>query len=84
MMSFGWRPTMSCYAGSGKVRTSTQQAVETAAAAVSTGQASPDQHALIQAAAAGDVTITTCPSPTWFYALLTIAAFTGIMKGKKR
>ena len=62
MMSFGWRPMMSCYVGNDKAgqATSTQQAVEAATAAA------------------------VCPSPTWFYTLLAIAAGLGIMKGGKR
>jgi hypothetical protein len=55
MMSFGWRPQMSCYASQNQVNqglTTTQQ------------QAS-------------------CPTPTWFYLGLALAAFLGISKGGK-
>ena len=85
MMSFGWRPMLSCYASHGKVPTSTQQQIETAQAAVSTGTASPAQTSLAQAASAGNVAIAACPStPGWFYAGLAIAAGLGLMRGKRR
>lgn len=84
MMSFGWRPMLSCYASQGKVTTSTQQAVEQANAAVSTGTATADQQSLVQAASAGNVQIaSTCPSPTWFYTLLAIGAAAGLMRGRR-
>lgn len=68
MMSFGWRPMMSCYASqarldSGQI-TSAQAAAENTAVAVA---ATPCAQ-----------------SPTWFYALLGIAAFAGIAHGKKK
>lgn len=84
-MSFGWRPMLSCYAGPGKTTTSTQQAVDQASVAVSTGTATPAQTSLVQAASQGGVQIVSCPpSPTWFYALLAIGAAAGLMRGGRR
>lgn len=84
MMSFGWRPMLSCYARQGTIPTSTQQQVESAQAAVSTGTATPDQTSLAQAASAGNVAITACPAtPGWFYAGLAIAAGLGLMARKR-
>lgn len=82
-MSFGWRPMLSCYASQNKVTTSTQQAVEQASAAVSNGQATPAQASLVQAASNGNVVIA-CPSPSWFYAGLAIAAAAGLFSRRKR
>lgn len=79
MMSFGWRPMLSCYASQSKAfsgqTSSTQQAVEMAVNASAAGVASPSQTAIAAAA---------CPSPGWFYAGLAIAAFLGITRGKRR
>lgn len=88
MMSFGWRPMLSCYGSQQKQMTgqttSTQQAVDQAVSAVSTGQATPNQAALVQAASTGNIQIaSTCPTPTWFYGLLAIAAGAAIFKGRR-
>ena len=84
MMSFGWRPMLSCYASQSKMPTSTQQQVEQAQSAVSQGTATQDQQSLAQAASAGNIQISACPTaPSWFYAGLAIAAALGLMKGRR-
>jgi hypothetical protein len=79
MMSFGWRPMLSCYASQAKAfsgqTSSTQQAVEAAVNATAAGVATPDQSAIAQAV---------CPSPSWFYAGLAIATFLGLTARGKR
>lgn len=68
MMSFGWRPMMSCYASQDRA---------------DSGQTTSAQMAVQQSAAA--VAAAPCAqSPTWFYALLGVAAFAGIANGSRK
>ncbi len=68
MMSFGWRPMMSCYASQDRL---------------DAGQTTSAQAAAAETQAA--VAATPCAqSPTWFYALLGVAAFAGIANGRKK
>ena len=77
MMSFGWRPMLSCYASNPKTatgqNTASQQAIDQATNAVAAGVATPDQQAIASVS---------CPSPTWFYTLLVIGVAAGLMKGR--
>ncbi len=77
MMSFGWRPMLSCYAADAKAAqgatSSSQQEVEQAANAVAAGVATPMQQAIAQGV---------CPTPTWFYVGMAAAAFFGLSRRK--
>lgn len=69
MMAFGWRPMMGCYA-TPKGQQDQPTTPATAGGQTTTAGATPG----------GAVSVTPCPSPTWFYVALAAAAFAGLTR----
>ncbi len=69
MMSFGWRPMLSCYA--------TQEDQLSGNTTSSQQVADAQQTAAVQASSCA-------ATPTWFFTLLAIAAGAGLMNGGRK
>ena len=77
MMTFGWRPQMSCY----------QAPVTAASSGLNTGQIAPAPSSTTQQAIASGTALMAqdmgialpgpCPNVTWWYSLMAIAAIWG-------